>query len=90
MRHNEEELKLELSPLFSQDRFLLETYRNPWSEMRFGKILENLSENITFMSLIVAARVDKIRLRRRPNNQYLSGKVTWVGSSSMEIRMRIL
>jgi len=50
VRHNEEELKLELSPLFSKDCFLLETYRNPWSEMRFGKILENLSENNTFMS----------------------------------------
>jgi acyl-coenzyme A thioesterase 9 len=91
--------------LFSKDQFLLETYRNPWGEMRFGKILEDLDAlagNIAFnhvvlegndlLPLIVTAGVDRIRVRRRPNidtDQYLSGKVTWVGSSSMEIRMRI-
>ena len=91
--------------LFSKDQFLLETYRNPWGEMRFGKILEDLDAlagNIAFnhvvhegsdlLPLIVTAGVDRIRMRRRPNidaDQYLSGKVTWVGSSSMEIRMRI-
>ena len=73
--------------------------------MRFGKILEDLDAlagNIAFnhvvhegsdlLPLIVTAGVDRIRMRRRPNidaDQYLSGKVTWVGSSSMEIRMRI-
>ncbi len=92
--------------LFSRDRFLLETYRNPWGEMRFGKILEDLDAlagNVAFnhvalggggdlLPLIVTAGVDRIRVRRRPDietDQYLSGKVTWVGSSSMEIRMRI-
>ena len=91
--------------LFSKDQFLLETYRNPWGEMRFGKILEDLDAlagNIAFnhvvlegndlLPLIVTAGVDRIRVRRRPNidtDQYLSGKVTCVGSSSMEIRMRI-
>jgi acyl-coenzyme A thioesterase 9 len=92
--------------LFSQDQFLLETYRNPWGEMRFGKILEDLdalagniafnhvvsSEEGAINPLIVTAGVDRIRVRQRPdigNDQYLSGKVTWVGSSSMEIRMRI-
>jgi len=91
--------------LFSKDQFLLETYRNPWGEMRFGKILEDLDAlagNIAFnhvvlegndlLPLIVTAGVDRIRVRQRPNidtDQYLSGKVTWVGSSSMEIRMRI-
>ena len=86
--------------LFSKDQFLLETYRNPWGEMRFGKILEDLDAlagNIAFNHvegnpLIVTAGVDRIRVRRRPNvseDQYLSGKVTWVGSSSMEIRMKI-
>ncbi|KAL7438375.1 hypothetical protein ACHAXM_006215 [Skeletonema potamos] len=85
---------------FSTDQFLLETYRNPYGEMRFGKILEDLDAlagNIAFNHvegnpLIVTAGVDRIRLRRRPDinvNQYLSGKVTWVGSSSMEIRMKI-
>lgn len=86
--------------LFSTDQFLLETYRNPWGEMRFGKVLEDLDAlagNIAFNHvegnpLIVTAGVDRIRVRTRPtlsSDQYLSGKVTWVGSSSMEIRMRI-
>lgn len=42
--------------------------------------------------MIVTAGVDRIRIRQRPKigvDQYLSGKVTWVGSSSMEIRMVI-
>jgi acyl-coenzyme A thioesterase 9 len=42
--------------------------------------------------MIVTAGVDRIRIRERPKigvDQYLSGKVTWVGSSSMEIRMVI-
>ena len=88
--------------LFSTDDYLLETYKNPYGEMRFGKIIEDLDAlagNIAFNHvegnpLIVTAGVDRIRIRRRPDmdqraNQYLSGKVTWVGSSSMEIRMRI-
>lgn len=40
--------------------------------------------------LIVTAGVDRIRLHKRPlidKDMTLSGKVTWVGSSSMEIRM---
>jgi hypothetical protein len=64
--------------------------------------LDALAGNIAFnhivlegndlLPLIVTAGVDRIRVRQRPNidtDQYLSGKVTWVGSSSMEIRMRI-
>lgn len=95
--------------LFSKDTYLLETYRNPWGEMRFGKILEDLDAlagNIAFhhvaggvggieglLPLIVTASVDRIRVRSRPDistsDQYLSGKVTFVGSSSLEIRMKI-
>mmetsp|Transcript_21213 Transcript_21213/g.49813 ORF Transcript_21213/g.49813 Transcript_21213/m.49813 type:complete len:491 (-) Transcript_21213:33-1505(-) len=85
---------------FSTDEFLKETYKNPWGEMRFGKILEDLDalagniafEHVEGNPLIVTAGVDRIRLRERPNigaDQQLSGRVTWVGSSSMEIRMRI-
>eukprot|EP01082_Thalassiosira_pseudonana_P003945 g3444.t1 g3444 contig12:2088597-2090034(-) len=70
---------------FSTDQFLLETYRNPWGEMRFGKILEDLDAlagNIAFNhvqgnAMIVTAGVDRIRVRRRPEigaDQYLSGK----------------
>ncbi|KAL7529830.1 hypothetical protein ACHAWF_003125 [Thalassiosira exigua] len=97
-RPRESEVGIEYK--FSEDRFLFETYRNPWGEMRFGKILEDLDAlagNIAFNHvegnpLIVTASVDRIRLRQRPDigaDQYLSGKVTWVGSSSMEIRMKI-
>ncbi|KAL7529479.1 hypothetical protein ACHAXR_005091 [Thalassiosira sp. AJA248-18] len=94
------ESEVSIAYLFSQDQFLLETYRNPWGEMRFGKVLEDLDAlagNIAFNHvegnpLIVTAGVDRIRVRQRPDigaDQYLSGKVTWVGSSSMEIRMKI-
>jgi acyl-coenzyme A thioesterase 9 len=88
----------EISYPLSTDEFLLESYRNPWGQMRFGKILEDLDAlagNIAFNHvegnpLIVTAAVDRIRLRKRPlvdADQHLSGKVTWVGNSSMEIRM---
>ena len=85
---------------FSTDEYLSETYRNPWGEMRFGKILEDLDAlagNIAFSHvdgnpLIVTAGVDRIRLRHQPpigEDQVLSGKVTYTGNSSMEIRMQI-
>jgi acyl-coenzyme A thioesterase 9 len=85
---------------FSTDEFLLESYRNPWGEMRFGRILEDLDAlagNIAFHhvqgnALIVTAGVDRITVRRATQmdrDQHLSGKVTWVGTSSMEIRMQI-
>lgn len=68
--------------------------------MRFGKILEDLDAlagNIAFNHvhgnpLIVTAGVDRIRLRNQPlvgQDQTLSGKVTWTGTSSMEIKMKI-
>lgn len=58
--------------------------------------LDAMAGNIAFhhvygTPLIVTAGVDRIRLRRRPlieTDQCLSGKVTWVGNSSMEIRMQ--
>jgi len=94
-----EESAQAISYPFSSDEFLQETYRNPWGQMRFGKVLEDLDAmagNIAFhhvygTPLIVTAGVDRIRLRRRPlieTDQCLSGKVTWVGNSSMEIRMQ--
>lgn len=85
---------------FSKDEFLREAYRNPWGQMRFGKVLEDLDAlagNIAFAHVqdpkvtIVTASVDRIRLSAPPNldrDQHLSGKVTYVGSSSMEIRMQ--
>jgi acyl-coenzyme A thioesterase 9 len=85
---------------FSKDELLREAYRNPWGQMRFGKVLEDLDAlagNIAFAHVqdpkltIVTASVDRIRLSAPPNldsDQHLSGKVTYVGSSSMEIRMQ--
>jgi acyl-coenzyme A thioesterase 9 len=85
---------------FSSDEFLRETYRNPWGQMRFGKILEDLDAlagNIAFAhvqdpsTIIVTASVDRIRLMGVPSidiDQHLSGKVTFVGTSSMEILMQ--
>jgi len=43
-------------------------------------------------ALIVTAGVDRIRIRKKPSidlDQLLTGKVTWVGKSSMEIRMQL-
>lgn len=94
-RHSEIKIKYP----FHTDELLQESYKNPWGQMRFGKILEDLDAlagNIAFRHvignpLIVTAAVDRIRLRNRPTigkEQVLSGKVTWVGKSSMEIRMQ--
>jgi hypothetical protein len=72
VRRNEEELNLELSQLFSQDRFLPKTYCNPWGEIQFGKILEDLGTlagKIAFdvkgnnvVPLIITTGVDRIRV----------------------------
>eukprot|EP00934_Nitzschia_sp_Nitz4_P009268 Nitzschia sp. Nitz4//scaffold337_size18511//15760//17064//NITZ4_008784-RA/size18511-processed-gene-0.4-mRNA-1//1//CDS//3329548322//9258//frame0 len=84
---------------FSSDEFLKETYKNPWGQIRFGKILEDLDAlagNIAFAhvrdphTIIVTASVDKIQLQDMPSvqvDQHLSGKVSYVGTSSMEIQM---
>mmetsp|Transcript_384 Transcript_384/g.555 ORF Transcript_384/g.555 Transcript_384/m.555 type:complete len:450 (-) Transcript_384:190-1539(-) len=85
---------------FSTNEFLKEAYRNPWGQVRFGKILEDLDAlagNIAFSHVqdpsinIVTASVDKIHLSKVPTLEtdlVLAGKVTYVGSSSMEIRMQ--
>lgn len=85
---------------FETDTLLKEEYRNPFGQVRFGKLLEDLDAlagNIAFAHVqdpnvtIVTASVDRIRLSTPPNlesNQELSGKVTYVGKSSMEIRMQ--
>lgn len=85
---------------FSTNQLLKESYRNPWGQVRFGKILEDLDAlagNIAFAHVqepsltIVTASVDRIHLSMLPNLEHdmvLSGKVTYVGTSSMEIRMQ--
>mmetsp|Transcript_6414 Transcript_6414/g.15879 ORF Transcript_6414/g.15879 Transcript_6414/m.15879 type:complete len:469 (-) Transcript_6414:176-1582(-) len=85
---------------FEDDDFLRERYRNPFGTLRFGKVLEDLDAlagNIAYGHVqdpavnIVTASVDRIRLSGTVGlhqNQELSGKVTYVGTSSMEIRMQ--
>ncbi len=85
---------------FKDDEFLMERYRNPFGHLRFGKVLEDLDAlagNIAYSHVqdpkvnIVTASVDRIRLSGSislEKNQALTGKVTYVGTSSMEIRMQ--
>ena len=85
---------------FKGDEFLMERYRNPFGHLRFGNVLEDLDAlagNIAYSHVqdptvnIVTASVDRIRLSGivdLENNHQLSGKVTYVGTSSMEIRMQ--
>lgn len=87
---------------FSTDSFLREAYRSPGNTMRFGKVLEDLDAlagNIAFHHvgntdniMLVTAAVDRIALKDIPSlekDQRLSGQVTYVGSSSMEIRIQM-
>jgi acyl-coenzyme A thioesterase 9 len=86
---------------FKSDEFLREAYKSPGGAMRFGKVLEDLDAlagNIAFNHVVgddvmlVTAAVDRIALKDIPvleRDQRLSGQVTYVGSSSMEIRMQI-
>lgn len=92
----------EISYPFSKDNYLLEAYQNPWGFIRMGRVLEDLDAmagNVAFhhvvgFPVIVTAGVDRIRLRQHPlvtnqSDMTLIGKVTWVGTSSMEIRMQL-
>jgi acyl-coenzyme A thioesterase 9 len=75
------ESHVEITYPFTTDQLLLETYRNPWGKMRFGRMIEDLDAlagNIAFFHVdnpndleqehpvIVTASVDRIRLRERP------------------------
>ncbi len=73
---------VEVSYPFSSDALLWEAYRNPWGQMRLGRLFEDLDAlagNIAFFHaggsssnssnnypIIVTASVDRIRLRHRP------------------------
>jgi acyl-coenzyme A thioesterase 9 len=76
------ESHVEITYPFTTDQLLLETYRNPWGKMRFGRMIEDLDAlagNIAFFHVdnandleqehpvIVTASVDRIRLRERPS-----------------------
>lgn len=83
---------------FTTDEYLKEAYKSPGGTMRFGKILEDLDalaanvafQHVTGNPMLVTAAVDRIALRRIPKPDYdhiMTGQVTWVGTSSMEIRV---
>ena len=87
----------------SSDAELADTYRNPWGNVRAGRLLEDLDAlagTIAYQHcytpgemdlLLVTASVDRIVYRHRPDlrdDLTLSGQVTWTGRSSMEIGMR--
>ncbi len=90
---------------FSSDPVLLENYKSPWGQVRFGKILEDLDAmagNVAFKHTvsggswdpprIVTAGVDSIKIQDRPSigtDMELGGQISWVGSSSMEIFMTV-
>lgn len=80
---------------------LVDSYRNPSGQLRPGRLMEDLDALAGTTAFkhcgaddslhIVTASVDRIKYARRPslkNDVVLSGRVTWVGNSSMEIRMR--
>ncbi|KAL3506902.1 hypothetical protein ACH5RR_032284 [Cinchona calisaya] len=91
---------------FSNDYILREQYRNPWNEIRMGKLLEDLDalagtisfkhcsrdDSTTRPLLLVTASVDKIVLKkpiRVDTDLTITGAVTWVGRSSLEIQMEV-
>jgi len=74
--------RVEVSYPFSTDPYLQEAYKNPWGQMRFGRLMEDLDAlagNVAFFHvddgvrsedeqpIIVTASVDRIRLRERPD-----------------------
>eukprot|EP01063_Lacrimia_lanifica_P005097 TRINITY_DN12919_c0_g1_i1.p1 TRINITY_DN12919_c0_g1~~TRINITY_DN12919_c0_g1_i1.p1 ORF type:complete len:436 (+),score=161.64 TRINITY_DN12919_c0_g1_i1:49-1356(+) len=95
-------LHTEVEYLFSEDASLAEKYINPWGDIRPGRLLEDLDAlagNIAFRHtaqsgqldvLLVTASIDRVVLCDKADladDVALAGRVTWVGSSSMEIRM---
>ncbi|KAL8130205.1 hypothetical protein V2J09_019360 [Rumex salicifolius] len=87
---------------FSNDYVLKEQYRNPWNEIRMGKLVEDLdalagtvsykhcSGHMKKPPMLVTASVDRIVLKkpiRVDADLSIVGAVTWVGRSSMEIQM---
>lgn len=91
---------------FSSDYILREQYRDPWNEVRIGKLLEDLDalagttafkhcadeDSTTRPLILVTASVDKMVLKKPihlDTDLKVSGAVTWVGRSSLEIQMMI-
>ena len=85
---------------FESDAELRDQYRNPWGNVRVGRLLEDLDAlagTVAFEHcqapgeqplLLVTASVDRIVYRHRPNLKddiVVTGQPNWVGRSSMEI-----
>ncbi|KAK6141793.1 hypothetical protein DH2020_024468 [Rehmannia glutinosa] len=91
---------------FSTDYILREQYRDPWNEVRIGKLLEDLDalagtisvkhcsddDSTTRPLYLVTASVDKMVLKKPINvdvDLHISGAVTWIGRSSIEIQLDV-
>ncbi|KFK31266.1 hypothetical protein AALP_AA6G090200 [Arabis alpina] len=91
---------------FSSDLILREQYRNPWNEIRTGKLVEDLDAlagTISFKHcsgdgnarsmILVTASVDRIIMKRPIRvdaDLSIVGAVTWVGRSSMEMQLQVI
>ncbi|PIN17489.1 Acyl-CoA thioesterase [Handroanthus impetiginosus] len=91
---------------FSSDYILREQYRDPWNEVRIGKLLEDLDalagtisvkhcsddDSTTRPLYLVTASVDRMVLKKPLSvdvDLHISGAVTWVGRSSIEIQLDV-
>eukprot|EP00039_Didymoeca_costata_P005656 m.83380 g.83380 ORF g.83380 m.83380 type:complete len:440 (-) comp12920_c0_seq4:7885-9204(-) len=89
---------------FASSPQLRDKYRNPWGQVRVGRIFEDLDALAGTIAYehalpgavrmrIVTANVDEIQLHHRAdiqNDMIMTGWVTWVGSSSLEVEMHAL
>ncbi|XWS36640.1 hypothetical protein CRYUN_Cryun20dG0102700 [Craigia yunnanensis] len=84
---------------FSLDYILREQYRDPWNEVRIGKLLEDLDalagtlSSTTRPLLLVTASVNKIVLKKPISvdiDLKIVGCVIWVGRSSIEIQLEVI
>ncbi|KAL0435207.1 UNVERIFIED_CONTAM: Acyl-coenzyme A thioesterase 9, mitochondrial [Sesamum radiatum] len=90
----------------TSDYILREQYRDPWNEVRIGKLLEDLDalagtisvkhcsdeDSTTRPLLLVTASVDRMVLKKPISvdvDLQISGAVTWVGRSSIEIQLNV-
>jgi len=99
------ESKTEIDLLFSSDLSLREMYLSPYGHLRVGRFLEDLDalaattaikhaqgEEDTSKMTIVTASVDRINLLKPliPDRDIkMEGVVTYVGSSSMEVMLKV-
>ncbi|CAN1236023.1 Acyl-coenzyme A thioesterase 2, chloroplastic [Linum grandiflorum] len=89
---------------FSSDYILREQYRDPWNEVRIGKLLEDLDALAGTISvkvehcttrplLLVTASVDRIVLKKPISvdvDLKIVGSAIWVGRSSIEIQLEVI